>query len=52
MDYEYSEMTSTQKINKILKSSSLEIYKEEQKDSFKFKIKYKNEKDEEIRNYI
>jgi len=41
------EMT-TQKINKILMSSNLEIYKEEKKDCFMFKIKYLNQKEKEI----
>ena len=44
---ENPEMT-TQKINKILLSSNLEIYKEEKKDCFIFKIKYLNQKEKEI----
>ena len=44
---ENPEMT-TQKINKILMSSILEIYKEEKKDCFMFKIKYLNQKEKEI----
>jgi len=40
---ENPEMT-TQKINKILRSSDLEIYKDEKRDSFIFKIKYSNQK--------
>ena len=47
MDNENSKMIS-QKINAILKSSFLEIYKEEKKDSFKFKIKYSNQTEKEI----
>ena len=44
---ENPEMT-TQKINKILTSSNLEIYKEEKKDCFMYKIKYLNQKEKEI----
>ena len=40
--------TAFQKINKILNYSFLEIYKEEKKDTFKFKIKYSNEIEKEI----
>ena len=43
---ENPEMT-TQKINKILNSSNLEIYKDEKRDSFIFKIKYSNQKENE-----
>ena len=44
---ENPEMT-TQKINKILKSSNLEIYKEEKKDFFIFKIKYSSQTEKVI----
>ena len=39
---------TTQKINKILMSSNLEIYKEEKKDCFMFKIIYINQNEKEI----
>jgi len=44
---ENPEMT-TQKINKILKSSNLEIYKEESKDFYIFKIKYSSQTEKEF----
>ena len=43
---ENPEMT-TQKINKILRSSNVEIYKDEKKDFFIYKIKYSNKKENE-----
>ena len=38
-----------QKINKILRSSNLEIYKEEKSESFIYKIKYSNQTQKEIK---